>query len=56
MSKSAANNICIETHLQKIAYTKEQLKTATGYRKRDLQKYLKRLYRELKSIKYSKPL
>ena len=38
----------IERHYQQIADTKEQLKTATGYRKRDLQKYLKRLYKELK--------
>lgn len=41
----------LQIHLQKIADTKEQLKTATGYRRNDLQKYLKRLYRELREFK-----
>ena len=37
----------IEEHKKKIDEVKEQLKTATGYRKNDLKKYLHRLIKEL---------
>ena len=37
----------VDEHLDKIKKTKQQLKTATGYLRNDLLKYLKRLSREL---------
>lgn len=37
----------VNGHKRKIAETMEQLKTATGYRRNDLKRYLTRLNREL---------
>ena len=41
----------VEEHINKINTVKEQLKTATGYRKADLSRYLKRLNKELAEYK-----
>lgn len=41
----------VEEHIQKIQTVKEQLKTATGYRKADLSRCLKRLNKELAEYK-----
>ena len=38
-------------HLKKIRETKDQIKTASGARQRDLMKYLNRLERELAECK-----
>lgn len=38
-------------HLRKIRETKDQIKTATGVRQNDLEKYLNRLNRELAECK-----
>ena len=44
--------IDIKDHLRKIRETKDEIKKVEGFRKKDLQKYLYRLEKELKECKW----